>query len=55
MSVEKFLSRQRIGIGFAITELNIIVATRGFSPVRDLFLCCREKPRENHQKKAWSN
>jgi hypothetical protein len=52
MSVEKISTRQRIGTGFAITELNTIAATRGVSRVRDLFLCCREKPVENHQEKA---
>src|SRR5262245_2995191 len=52
MNVEQFATHQRIGIGFAITELNTIGANRGVSLVHDLFLCCSEKPVENHQKKA---
>jgi len=55
MSVEKISPRQRIGIGFAITEVNVIAAMRRVSLVRDLFLCCRENLRESHQKKVGSN
>jgi hypothetical protein len=49
--VEELLTRQRIGIGFAITELSIMVARKS-CPFSSRFLCVSAKSKRKITKKT---
>jgi hypothetical protein len=49
-AIEELLTRKRVGIGFAITELSIMVARKS-CPFSSRFLCVRAKSKRKITKK----